>query len=205
MSRKILVIGDGSWGSALAHVARRAGHDVAVWSRKSPDARMLKTADAVIVAVPAQAVRLERTEVPLPLLGRCHHSRQRHWNAGPGTSCIRWCAAVCRRIPRSFSQARSFAADVLKGKPTAVTQHCGPGVDLANEWAATPSARSTSASSASDDVLVWCPRAMKNVLAIACGISMDGAWRQRIASRTHHPQLCRTHALWTGTGRGRRP
>ena len=33
MKRRVAVIGAGSWGTALAIVAARAGHDVVIWSR----------------------------------------------------------------------------------------------------------------------------------------------------------------------------
>jgi glycerol-3-phosphate dehydrogenase (NAD(P)+) len=54
MRRRIGVAGAGAWGQALAHVARLAGHDVAVWSRGNAQ---LPRSDAIILAVPAQAVR----------------------------------------------------------------------------------------------------------------------------------------------------
>lgn len=171
MSRKILVIGDGSWGSALAHVALQAGHDVAVWSRKSPDARLLKTADAVIVAVPAQAVRLVLTEVPLPYSAVVIIAAK-GIERGTGNFMHQVVRGRAPENPALILSGPSFAADVLKGKPTAVTLG-GPGVEQANEWAATLSLPHFRIYG-SDDVLgVALGGAMKNVLAIACGIS-DG-------------------------------
>ena len=66
MSQAIRVLGGGAWGSALAQLARAAGHDVAVWSRSSPDERLAATADALIVAVPAQAVRQVLASITIP-------------------------------------------------------------------------------------------------------------------------------------------
>src|SRR5437867_327647 len=35
MGRRIAIIGAGSWGTALAIIAARAGHDVRIWSRNA--------------------------------------------------------------------------------------------------------------------------------------------------------------------------
>src|SRR6185295_18867525 len=35
MARRVAIIGAGSWGSALAILAARAGHDVQIWSRNT--------------------------------------------------------------------------------------------------------------------------------------------------------------------------
>ena len=40
MTQRIAVVGAGSWGTALAIVAARAGHDVTLWSR---DADIVKS------------------------------------------------------------------------------------------------------------------------------------------------------------------
>mgnify|MGYP003408533946 CR=1 FL=1 len=68
MSRRITVAGDGAWGRALTHVAAKAGHSVAHWSRKAPEFASLRDCEAVIVAVPAQAVRevMARIDAHLP-------------------------------------------------------------------------------------------------------------------------------------------
>ena len=33
---KITIIGDGAWGKALGFVFAKAGHEISIWSRKSP-------------------------------------------------------------------------------------------------------------------------------------------------------------------------
>src|SRR5215213_2429017 len=82
--QNIAVLGAGAWGSALANVAARAGRDVILWSRDAKTAaeieqsrqspRLLSvklhdnitvtaaiaaaySADAILLAVPAQALR----------------------------------------------------------------------------------------------------------------------------------------------------
>ncbi|MGL4592273.1 MAG: hypothetical protein ACRCVZ_10535, partial [Aestuariivirga sp.] len=63
MSRKFGIVGTGAWGTALAHVARSAGHAVGLWSRGTPDPNALARADALILAVPAQALRAALTAI----------------------------------------------------------------------------------------------------------------------------------------------
>lgn len=169
--KKILVLGDGSWGSALAKIAGLAGHDVATWSRKSPDLRLRKTAEAVIVAVPAQAVRLVLAEVPVPA-GAAVIIAAKGIERGTGHFMHQVVRARAPENPAFILSGPSFADDVLAGKPTAVTLG-GPSVDLANQWAAALSLPHFRIYG-SDDVLgVALGGAMKNVLAMACGIS-DG-------------------------------
>lgn len=171
MSKRILVLGDGSWGSSLAQVARMAGHDVSVWSRKSQDTRLLKSAEAVIVAVPAQAVRLVLTELSVPgnavvIIAAKGIER------GTGHFMHQVVRSRAPENPALILSGPSFADDVLAGKPTAVTLG-GPSLELANAWAAALSLPHFRIYG-SDDVLgVALGGAMKNVLAIACGIS-DG-------------------------------
>jgi glycerol-3-phosphate dehydrogenase (NAD(P)+) len=162
---RILVIGDGAWGKALAHVATSAGHDVEVWSRRQP----IEIAyDAALLAVPAQAVR--------DVLGQ-----MKIVDFKPIVVCAKGIEratgqfmheVVGQRAPTFALSGPSFAADVLKGLPTAVTL-AGPTLTEAGEWAkllSLPNFRIY----ASDDVKgVEIGGALKNVLAIACGIA-DG-------------------------------
>jgi len=171
LTKKILILGDGSWGSALAQVATRAGHDVSVWSRRNRIARHMSEADAVIVAIPAQSVRLVLGEVTVPAEAAIIIAAK---GIEQGTALFMHQVARARAPfnPALILSGPSFAADVLAGKPTAVTLG-GATLALANQWAealSLPHFRIYG----SDDVLgVAIGGAMKNVLAIACGIS-DG-------------------------------
>lgn len=171
MKRKIRVLGGGAWGLALAQVARDAGHDVAVWSRKAPDARLATDAEAVIVAVPAQAVRQVLEAVPLPKSAAVIISAK-GIERGSGAFMHEVVRAVAPGHPALMLSGPSFAADVLAGKPTAVTM-AAPDLAQANAWARDLS-RPHFRIYGSDDITgVAIGGAMKNVLAIACGIS-DG-------------------------------
>lgn len=171
MTKKIWVLGDGAWGSALAHVARQAGHDVAVWSRGNKDMRLAKSADAVIVAVPAQAVRLVLTEVAVPTAAAVIIAAK-GIERGTGSFMHQVVRARAPDNPALILSGPSFAADVRAEKPTAVTLG-GPTRELANDWAAALSLPHFRIYGSDDVMGVALGGAIKNVLAIACGIS-DG-------------------------------
>jgi glycerol-3-phosphate dehydrogenase (NAD(P)+) len=173
MRRRIGVAGAGAWGRALAHVASRAGHDVVVWSRQQPDTRPLSSCDGLLLVVPAQAAREVLTRVApslpaaMPVIIAAKGIEQ-----GTGlfmNEVVRELVPAARPMVLS---GPSFAADVMKGLPTAVVL-AAPTLAEAGEWAGAlslPQFRSY----ASDDVKgVEIGGALKNVLAIACGIS-DG-------------------------------
>ncbi len=170
---KIGVLGAGAWGSALAHVAKSAGHDVHVWSRGNAAAAPLAQADAAILAVPAQAVRGVLLHVkqflssPRPLIISAKGIEQ-----DTGLFMNEVVAQVLPQVRALVLSGPSFAADVMKGLPTAVVM-AAPRLEEARRWAealSLPQFRIY----ASDDVKgVEIGGALKNVLAIACGIS-DG-------------------------------
>jgi glycerol-3-phosphate dehydrogenase (NAD(P)+) len=152
MSR-ISVLGDGAWGTALATLARDCGHEVAVWSRRRPGSGALREAEAVIISVPAQVVG-----ALLPTLDLTPEDAIIITAKGIDRATLRFMHEVarqaCPRNPILILSGPSFAEDVSKRLPTAVT--------MAAETLAT------------DDLMgVALGGSVKNVLAIACGIS-DG-------------------------------
>ena len=167
----ITVLGDGSWGSALAHLASEAGHSVSVWSRKKPDAGNLTSANAVIVALPAQVIG-----AVLPALNLSPDDAIIITAKGIDRATHRFMHQVaksaCPKNPILILSGPSFAEDVLKQLPTAVTL-AADDIATANHWARALS-RPHFRIYASDDLLgVAIGGSLKNVLAIACGIS-DG-------------------------------
>lgn len=171
MSQAIRVLGGGAWGSALAQLARAAGHDVAIWSRSNPDDRLAATAEALIVAVPAQAVRQVLSDVAIPSAAAIIISAK-GIERGSGAFMHEVVQAVAPRNPALILSGPSFAADVLAGKPTAVTLAASE-IDVANTWARALSLPHFRIYGSDDLTGVAIGGAMKNVLAIACGIS-DG-------------------------------
>ena len=192
------IIGAGSWGTALASVAARAGHQVILWARSQqlvdsinesgvndaylPGMKLpagitatvkgeaLSSAALLLVAIPAQAMR---------------ETLHRFAGCLPGGVSVVVCAKGIERgtnrfmteiageaLPQSQGfvlSGPSFAGDVARGLPTAVTL-AGPSLAAAGELAkalSLPSFRIY----ASDDVPgVEIGGSVKNVLAIACGI-----------------------------------
>lgn len=172
---RIGVLGAGAWGVALAHVARTAGHEVHVWSRGNA-LEPLRSAQGLILAVPAQGVREVLSGLKsivtnpgnrLPLIISAKGIEQ-----GTGLFMNEVVAEVLPGAQPMVLSGPSFAADVMQGLPTAVVMAAGE-ISQAHQWAealSLPQFRIY----ASDDVLgVEIGGALKNVLAIACGIS-DG-------------------------------
>jgi glycerol-3-phosphate dehydrogenase (NAD(P)+) len=173
MTRRICVLGSGAWGNALAHVARTAGHGVTVWSRRSPDSAAVAQADTLIVAVPAQAVRETLTAVaPHVKSSSAIVIGAKGIEQGTGLLMNEVVLDIVPHTDVFVLSGPSFAADVLAGLPTAVVvAGCtlAQAADLASALAL-PQFRIY----ASNDVVgVEIGGALKNVLAIACGIA-DG-------------------------------
>ena len=193
---RIAVIGAGAWGTALAQVIAGDGTPVLLWARDrrlvdeinhehrnqlylpnvslSPavhataDARLLTDVPLWLVVVPAQHVRQILAGFPLherPTLLLCAKGIE----AGSCALMSEVAAAVAPMSPVAVLSGPSFAAEVAAGKPTAVTiaaATLAPAAALAARLAR-PSLRPY----ASDD-MVGCEigGAVKNVLAIACGV-----------------------------------
>ncbi len=166
MSKRIVIIGGGAWGQALAQVASKAGNRVSIWSRKTAD--QVLEGDAAVLAVPAQSVRdvILTTKIASPVIISAAKGIERETG-------LTMSEVISDLLPLAQFYALSgpsFAADVSTGLPTAVTL-AGPNIAQATYWArilSLPHFRIY----ASDDVTgVEIGGAMKNVLAIACGIS----------------------------------
>ena len=195
----IAVLGAGAWGTALATVAARAGHPVILWGRdQDVMAAMAKTrenarhlpgvplaaavrptaelgassdADLILAAVPSQALRPTLLAVA-PMLRRgapvvvCAKGLER----GSGLLLSHVVRSVLTESPPAVLSGPSFAADVGRGLPTAVTlaaETLSQAAAIASVLA-TPEFRLYQ----SDDLVgVEIGGAVKNVLAIACGIA----------------------------------
>jgi glycerol-3-phosphate dehydrogenase (NAD(P)+) len=195
--QRIAVLGGGAWGTALAQTCARAGRSVTLWEHEAGNAEQLGTkreskflpgvrlddgikvtldlaetahTDAILLVVPAQAIRSVCTALAkllpdgMPLIACAkgiEHGTQKFM-----TEIIAECAP--RAVPAILS-GPSFAADVARGLPTAVT------LAAADATLATALAHATGSVSFrpyySTDVRgVEIGGASKNVLAIAAGI-----------------------------------
>lgn len=195
--RSVAVIGAGAWGTALAGVAARAGRDVVLWARDAaiasriqatrenprlPGARLdagvnvtaeiavAARADIVLMATPAQNLRAALAELA-PYLAR----------ATPVIACAKGiergthkfmteviAEAAPGAIPAILS-GPSFADDVARGLPTAVTL-AAKDETLARELVQALGSSTFRPYHTTDVRGVEIGGAAKNVLAIAAGI-----------------------------------
>ncbi len=194
---RIAVLGAGSWGTALAHAALRAGRDVTLWSHNPKTAETMAAAranpllpgvvidkkiaitasltdalktDAILAAVPAQSLRalasLIAPSLPadIPVIS-CAKGIER----GTRKFMTEIIAEVAPRAAPAILSGPSFADDVARGLPTAVT------LAAANEDVAADLAQSLGSATfrpyhSTDLRGVEIGGAAKNVLAIATGI-----------------------------------
>lgn len=195
---KIGVIGAGAWGTALAQVMAQGG-DVLLWALEDevvasvnsfhvnalylPDIALvpavratgaledMAACDALLVVTPAQHVRatlarLPDTQAPLILCAK-------GIEASTGKLISQVVEEVRPRAPLAVISGPTFAHEVAAGLPTAVTLACADSA-LAEKLAARV-ARPTFRPYLSDDVIgAEVGGAVKNVLAIACGVA-EGA------------------------------
>ncbi|MCI4643868.1 MAG: NAD(P)-dependent glycerol-3-phosphate dehydrogenase [Hyphomonadaceae bacterium] len=225
MSRfdRIAVLGAGAWGTALAYTAHRAGREVQVLAREpdvaaslsegqgnpaylpgvtlpamqaSTQAEDITGADAILAVVPAQFARTSFRAVGGAV--------------APGTPVL-LCAKgieqatlslmtdiLAEEIPGAVPavlSGPSFAADVARGLPTAVTLACTDGV-LGHDLMAAIGRDVFRPYWSEDLVGAEIGGAVKNVLAIACGM-VDGL---QLGKSAHAALLTRGFAEMTRLG-----
>lgn len=192
------IVGAGAWGTALAATARRAGRAVTLWAREAelvnainatrrnalylPDVALddgiratdqladIAATDAILLVTPAQHLGatcaalapLWRKGVPAVICAKGIEQ-------GTGRMMTEVVEAALPGTPIAVLSGPTFAIEVARGLPTAVTLACGDaqlGQALV-EAIGTPSFRPYLA----DDLVgAEIGGAVKNVLAIACGI-----------------------------------
>jgi len=199
---RIGVIGSGAWGTALAMTALRAGRDVVLWAREPAVARAITEthanpdylpgipldprlnaslessaalrADAILLVVPAQHLRSTCAGLA------------RDWPAGvPAVICAKGierdtgalmsevaAAELPAGTPLAVLSGPTFAAEVARGQPTAVTIACADH-GLGERLGTALGTRTFRPYTSPDVVGAEVGGAVKNVLAIACGI-VDG-------------------------------
>ncbi len=193
------VLGAGAWGTALAQVIASDGSPVTLWAREADVVAAINTShentvflpgralsplvratgsladlaacDALLVVVPAQHVRAVLAEAPVgatPLV-LCAKGIE----AGTDRTVAEVAAVVAPAAPVAVLSGPTFAHEVAAGLPTALTLACedeGLGGRLA-ERLARPGFRPYLTT---DVVGAEIGGAVKNVLAIACGV-VEGA------------------------------
>ena len=192
---KLGVIGGGAWGTALAQVASTGGRETLLWAlepevvgavnsrhenslylagvplnpeiRATADLGDLESCDALIMVTPAQHMRsvLERAPVggrPLLLCSKGIEERT-------GKLLHEVANEVCPSSPVAVLSGPTFAHEVAAGLPTAVTLACGDR-DLGEKLRARINLVHFRTYRTDDVAGAEAGGAVKNVLAIACGI-----------------------------------
>lgn len=196
---KLGIIGAGAWGTALAQVASSGGEPTLIWAREpevvaaingkrentvflpgitlsdrieaTADLAALTVCDALLVVTPAQHMRAILADIAVgsrPLI-LCAKGIE----ADTQLLMSQVASEVCPSAPIAVLSGPTFAHEVAQGLPTAITLACedaAVGQTLA-ERIAQPTFRPY----ASADVIgAEIGGAVKNVLAIACGV-VEGA------------------------------
>jgi len=195
---RVGVAGAGAWGTALASSLCRAGREVLLWGRDPAvveainqrggnpaylpgvelapglhatlDLSELGSVEACLLAVPAQALRNVATQlaavlaekVPVVLCAKGIEAASGKMMAEVAAECL-------PGRPLAVLSGPTFAAEVARGLPTAVTLACRDKA-LAGRLAEALGSRSFRPYVTDDLVGVEIGGTVKNVLAIACGI-----------------------------------
>ena len=196
---RIGVIGGGAWGTALAQVAARDDREIILWAREpevvasinadhvnasflpgialSPtiqatkDLADLRGAEALLVVAPAQHVGAvladaDAGDTPLVLCAK-------GIEAGSGRLVGEIARAVAPRAPVAVLSGPTFAHEVASGLPTAVTL-AAEDEALGRRLAARLASPAFRPYASTDVMGAEIGGAVKNVLAIACGV-VEGA------------------------------
>ena len=192
---KLAVIGGGAWGTALAQVAAAGGRETLLWAieddgvaainkihhnpvylkgqKLSPAIRAtsnfsdLSGCDAWLVVTPAQHMRAVLSRAPCPDMPLILCSKGIEDSSGQMLHQV--AREVCPTSPVAVLSGPTFAHEVAAGLPTAVTLACEDTAlgEILRDRIASPAFRIY----LSDDVAgAEVGGAVKNVLAIACGV-----------------------------------
>jgi len=192
---RIAVIGGGAWGTALAQVAAAGGRETLLWAREPEVVEAVNTAhensvflpglpldpairatsqledigecDAWLVVTPAQHMRSVLAQAPKSEAPRVLCSKG--IEEGTGELLHQVAAEMSSGAPIAVLSGPTFAHEVASGRPTAVTLAAEDGevAKALRDRLARPEFRIY----VSDDVAgAEIGGAVKNVLAIACGV-----------------------------------
>ncbi len=196
---RVIVLGGGAWGVALANVAAQDRGEVLLWARDKAhvaalakdrenrrhlpglpladavapthDLAALEEADIVLAVAPAQAMR-DLTQRARPHLreGAAYVICAKGIEQSSRKFMSEVAAEEAPQVEIATLSGPSFAADVCRGLPTAVTI-ASPKTTVARNLALELSTKTFRAYHSSDLRGVEIGGAAKNVLAIACGMA----------------------------------
>jgi glycerol-3-phosphate dehydrogenase (NAD(P)+) len=196
--RTISVIGGGAWGTALAQTLAHSGKAVTLWAREpeviedinarsvnrvflpgislnqkiqaTGDLAVAARGDAILAVVPAQFMRgviadMARHLAPDVPIVVCSKGIEQN----TGKSLAQVIGEVSSRQPRAILTGPSFASDVARGLPAALTLACHDEA-LGRALASSLASRQMRLYWSNDVTGAELGGAVKNVLAIAAGI-----------------------------------
>ena len=198
--QRISVLGAGAWGTALALTAARAGRDVILWGRNRENLETISTkrqlpsylpditfdqplqtttdlteaadADCILLVAPAQTTHAIAEAIGLYVRkGTPVILAAKGLEKGTQRMMSEVLADYLPQAKPAILSGPSFASDVARGLPTAVTI-AAPTALLAEQLCASLSNKSFRPYASTDLIGVQLGGALKNVLAIACGIVM---------------------------------
>lgn len=196
--QRIGIVGGGAWGTALAVTARRAGRDIILWAREAEvvtainrrhenplflpdiaidpaiaatgDIAAAASADAVLLVVPAQHLRAVAGAITPSLRpGAAVVICAKGVEEKSGALMSEVAAAALPGARLAILSGPTFAGEVARGLPTAVTLATADRA-LGGALIAALGTRSFRPYLSDDVVGAEIGGAVKNVLAIACGI-----------------------------------
>lgn len=196
---RIAVIGAGAWGTALGAVFARAGRDVTLYARDPGLAAKIAAgandvylpgvalpeglkatadlsqavagADLVVLSTPAQFLRgLLKDLAPRLAPGVPLINTAKGIEASTGRLMSEIAAEETPAHPYAVLSGPTFAHEVAAGLPAAATLAVAEGEDRGMAWAAALRGASFRPYLSADRIGVEVSGALKNVIAIACGI-----------------------------------
>ncbi len=193
MSRRVLVVGAGAWGTALAIQAARAGNDVTLWARRPslfamgasprlpgiilPDSvritgELAVACDAIVMAVPMQHMRevLLAMRPEAPLLVCCKGVEH-------DTLCLplEVAASVHPDVPAAVLTGPNFAREIAAGQPAASVVAATDSV-LRSKLISLLATTAFRLYGNEDAIGAQFGGAAKNVIAIAAGALVGGGY-----------------------------
>lgn len=198
---KISVIGAGAWGTALAQSYAQNGHDVTLWAREKPLVEIIKrerenltylpgykldqgisvtsdlavaaAADVILHVVPAQHVRANLREMK-PFLGG--DKSLVICSKGIEIETHKFLSEVareeCPQVNIAVFSGPNFAHDIMAGRPSAATLATNDSLH-GDRLAKALSSKTLRIYKTTDMIGAQTGGALKNVIAIACGL-VDG-------------------------------
>jgi glycerol-3-phosphate dehydrogenase (NAD(P)+) len=192
------VVGAGAWGTALAQTVCRAGRDASIWAREpevvaeiaasrtngaflpgvpldpslkaTADLAAIARCDVILMVAPAQHVRATSAALAPHLApGKPVVLCAKGLEQATGKLLAEVLAEVVPHATPAVLSGPSFAADVARGLPTALTLACADDA-LGTRLAEIVGSRPFRIYRSTDLVGVQLGGALKNVLAIAAGI-----------------------------------